>query len=134
MLPPSDHPNAPKKAKKTAFRCQSLRPDSSTAARLARAPGIIAPYSWPKLPRIPQPIESERPTHRTQSRPGFGGLTPGARADAGFPANSVISFVREIRHAHDGKVKISRATGEEKIRFTPPLAKGAKSPWAFHGM
>src|SRR6266496_6847496 len=110
MLPPKDQPSAPKKAKKAARRCQSLRPDSSAAARLASAPGIIAPYSWPKLPRIPQPMESERPTQRTQSRPGFGGLTPGARADAGFPARLVIAFVWKTRHAHDGrrmgKVKI----------------------------
>src|SRR3989442_10215554 len=64
MLPPKDQPSAPKKAKKRLRRCQSLRPERSTAARLASTPGIIAPYSWPKLPRIPQPIESERPTQR----------------------------------------------------------------------
>src|SRR6266513_976603 len=64
MLPPKDQPSAPKKAKQRLRRCQSLRPERSPAARLASTPGIIAPYSWPKLPRIPQPIESESPTQR----------------------------------------------------------------------
>ena len=40
------------------------RPESKTAAIAARAPGIIAPYSWPKFPRIPQPIDSESAVNR----------------------------------------------------------------------
>src|SRR5437868_10695946 len=68
MLPPKDQPSAPKKAKKTAFSCQSSRPDSKTAATVASTPGIIAPYSCPKFPRMPQPMERESPTKRMGHR------------------------------------------------------------------
>src|SRR5438045_3136988 len=71
MLPPKDQPSAPKNAKNTARRCQSVRPDSNAAARLASMPGTIAPYSCPKLPRIPHPMESESPTHSTANSPGL---------------------------------------------------------------
>src|SRR6185312_6243618 len=60
ILPPNDQPSAPKKAKKGIRRCQSSRPDNRTAAIAASAPGTIAPNSWPKFPRMPQPIDRER--------------------------------------------------------------------------
>src|SRR6266850_161131 len=84
MLPPKDQPRAPKKAKKTPRRCQSARPDNNTAARLANTPGSIAPYSWPKFPLIPQPMESDSPTQRKHKRPGPGVLLNGI---ASVPAN-----------------------------------------------
>src|ERR1051325_108633 len=85
MLPPKDQPSAPKKAKNTARRCQSSRPERRAAARLARAPGSIAPYSWPKLPRMPQPMERERATQRmgrgrAASVIGEGGIVRGLGA------------------------------------------------------
>ena len=40
---------------------QSRRPASRAPAIVASAPGIIAPYSCPKLPRMPQPTESDKP-------------------------------------------------------------------------
>ena len=59
MLPPNDQPRAPNIAKSAIAGSQSGRPTSRTAAIAARAPGITAPYSCPKFPRIPQPIDSE---------------------------------------------------------------------------
>src|ERR1051325_9282413 len=59
MLPPNDQPNAPKNPKYAVRGHQSARPDRRTAAIAARAPGIMAPYSCPKFPRIPQPIDSD---------------------------------------------------------------------------
>src|SRR3989442_623584 len=74
VLPQKAQQSSQKNGKNTARRCQSLRPESSAAAKLASMPGIIAPYSWPKLPRIPQPMESESPTQRIASRPGLAGM------------------------------------------------------------
>ena len=51
-----------------------VAPDSSTAAIAAIAPGIIAPYSWPKFPRIPHPSESERAVKTWNSEERAGAL------------------------------------------------------------
>src|ERR1051326_1185752 len=95
MRPRKDTPTAQKKGKNTARRCQSSRPERRAAARLARAPGIIAPYSWPKLPRMPQPMERERATQRTDGTPGAGSrvarvVSPGA-AIWGSPMGGLIT-------------------------------------------
>jgi hypothetical protein len=58
MLPPNDHPSAPSRANSSALECRSRRPDIKPTDSAARAPGIMAPYSWPKLPRMPQPSDS----------------------------------------------------------------------------
>src|SRR5438270_6232066 len=68
MLPPNDHPTAPKRPNCATRRCQSARPERSATAIPASAPGIIAPNSCPKLPRIPQPRESDRATSVTNDQ------------------------------------------------------------------
>src|SRR5262245_1365619 len=64
MLPPNDQPTAPKKPNKAVRDHQSGRGERSAAVMLASAPGIIAPYSWPKFPRMPHPTDREREVAR----------------------------------------------------------------------
>src|SRR5262245_41052576 len=73
MLPPNDQPSAPKNAKLPIRLNQSARPERITAASAASAPGIIAPVSCPKFPRIPQPIESDSAT-ATKNRSSARGI------------------------------------------------------------
>src|SRR2546426_8120127 len=70
MEPPNAQPRAPKSAKYGARRRQSSLPERRAMARADRAPGTMAPASCPKFPRMPQPIESERPTARTARKLG----------------------------------------------------------------
>src|SRR5579862_6715863 len=58
MDPPKPQPIAPKTAKYGTRLRQSSRPQNKEMAIAHSAPAIIAPYSYPKFPRIPQPIES----------------------------------------------------------------------------
>src|SRR5688500_10844380 len=62
MEPPKAQPSAPKAAKNGTRSRQSTRTDMRQTANAARQPGILAPYSWPKFPRIPHPMDSESPT------------------------------------------------------------------------
>ncbi len=60
MEPPNPRPNPPKRAKKCTRSRQSSRCDRMAMAMAARAPGIHAPDSCPKFPRIPHPIDKDK--------------------------------------------------------------------------
>src|SRR5215475_8549070 len=74
--PPNPHPRPPNRAQKATRLRQSSRREAKQTAIAARAPGIQAPDSWPKSPRIPQPIESESATSSrdTGLYNGFAGM------------------------------------------------------------
>ena|SRR5215471_14921217 len=66
-------------------RRQSSRCEQKHTAIAARAPGIQAPDSWPKSPRIPQPIDSESATSSrdTGLYNGFAGMVEGLSNEDG---------------------------------------------------
>ena len=60
--PPNDHPMAPANPTSATRSRRNGHGKAMHSASADSAPGIIAPYSWPKLPRMPQPMACASPT------------------------------------------------------------------------
>ena len=98
-----------------SLRCQSSRPESSTAARAPSAPGIIAPYSWPKFPRIPHPSQSE-------ARQDV------VRADAGWRASSTSRSSPFLVRC-ESRVDTPPASETARARGWPSRGRRGRGDW-----